>query len=295
MSLVTAKYFRDCTETPLQANTESGWKAVSTGLRLVALGYVILISGAVAGWLLLRAGMEDGPIVGLSSDAIQEERETCLLLGVLILAATALFSYGFVLVGQWHCLMYSPQHQNAKELMYVCFNLVLLGSLLNVVGAYLDGARTYAALRQGLAEVANLDPWSPGTLLQLCSVVLGLLGSLVFSQFLRTVASCFQDRARTQSVDLNLGFVGLLLGGSAGTLLCVARLSFRAAFLPWLACGWLLCFLWHLYLVCSVYRCVEDGLKRGAEVDGKWLRRDQGSIVMHSLSGLHRLANRVKD
>jgi hypothetical protein len=295
MGLITAKYFHDCTETPLQFNTESGWKSVCTGLRLVVVGYVILIGGALAGWLLLRIGLDDGPIVRLTSRSTQDDRDTFILLGVLALTGAGLFSYGFVLAGQWQCLMYAPQRQHTKELMYVCFNLVLVGSLLNAIGVYLDGARTYAAIREGLDEVAKLDPLSPGTLLQLGSIALGLVGSLVFSQFLRSVASCFQDRARVRSVDLNLGFVGLLVGGSAGTLLCVARLSFRAEFVPWLVSGWLLCFLWHLYLVYSVCRCLEDGLTSGAEVNGKWTRQDQGATALHSLSGLHRLVKQTEE
>ncbi len=231
----------------------------------------------------------------MSSDAIQEQREGCLLLGLLTLVATAVFSYGFVLFGQWRCLMYSPQHQHAKEVMYVCFTLVLLGSLLNGVGAYLDRARAFAAMQRGLAEVVTLDLRSPGTLLQLCSLVLGLIASLVFSQFLRNVATCFQDQARIRNVDFNLGFVGLLLGGSVGAVLYAARLSLLTRFLPWLAAGWLFCFLWHLYLVASVCCCVENHLNRGAAVEGKWIRQHEGSVALHTLSGLHRMVKRVQD
>jgi hypothetical protein len=292
MTLITAKYFRDRSETPPQFNTESGWKAISIGLRAIALGYFFLIVGATIGGLLLGMGLDRGPLAHLVRHSAQETRDSFLLIGILALGATALVSYLLVLAGQWLCLMYAPQRQNSKELMYVCFSLLLFGSLLSAAGVYLDGARLYAALHEGTAE---LDFKKPATLLVLSSVVLGLVSSLVFSQFLRSVASCFQDRARIRSVDLNLGFVGLLLGGSVGTWLCVSRLSFRSEFLPWLVGGWLLCFLWHLQLVSSVYRCVEEGLRRGVEVNGPWTRKDRASSpAIPRPSGLQRTVSRVK-
>jgi hypothetical protein len=139
--------------------------------------------------------------------------------------------------------------------------------------------------------VEKLDPWSAGNLLQLVSAGLGLFGSLVFNQFLRSVAICFQDRGRVRSVDLNLGFMGLLLGGSIGTLFFVKRVSFRTEFFPWLVTGWLLCFIWHLYLVHSAYRCVDEGLLRSSGVNALGLPSDEiGSIPIHTLSELHQLA-----
>src|SRR5262249_24290563 len=148
-----------------------------------------------------------------------------LLLGLLMVGLTALLSYGLVLLGQWRCLMYAPERQGARELMYVCLNLVVVASLMNVGGAVLDGDRMYAALRQGTACFERLDWHGAGTLLQLGSGVVGLLASLIFSQFLRTVASCFDDRSRVRSVDFNLAFLGLLLGASCGTFLYVQRLA----------------------------------------------------------------------
>ena len=45
---------------------------------------------------------------------------------MLTLGVTAFLSYGLVLAGQWRCLMYAPERQNAKELMYLCLNSVFL-------------------------------------------------------------------------------------------------------------------------------------------------------------------------
>jgi hypothetical protein len=294
MTLTTAKYLAaTTTDNALQFNSESGWQAVSRGLRLIVTGYVVLIAGTALGLFLIRWGLEDGPLVRLSS-AAASDRDLLLLMAVLTLGATAIFSYGLVLVGQWHCLMYSPQAQHAKELMYVCFNCLLLGSLLNGLGAYLDGGRAYAALREGADGLDRLDLWATGNLLQLASAVLGLGAALVFSGFLRTVAGCFRDTARVRRVDLSLWLMGLLLGGSVGALFCVQRLSFRAQSLPWLVGGWLLCFALHLYAVSGAYLCVQGGLRRGRWANPS-LRQDPGAAVgVRSLSGLHRLAQGAK-
>jgi hypothetical protein len=127
--------------------------------------------------------------------------------------------------------------------------------------------------------------------LQLGSAVVGLLASLIFSQFLRTVASCFGDRSRVRSVDFNLAFLGLLLGGSCGTFLYVRRLALQAEMLPWLAGGWLLCFAWHLWLVKSVRQSVRNGLQGEPkpQEDGT-AQAVPATVRLHTLSGLRRMA-----
>src|SRR5262245_48664755 len=297
MHLSMAKYVHDL-DAPRQAVAlETGWQEISKGLARVVHGYLVLVIGGVSGpvlvWLAVRGGP---PLPGV--EFTRADGDSLLLLGVLTLGATALLSYGLVLAGQWRCLMHAPQRHSAKELMYVCVTTVLVASLLNVAGVWVDGGRVYAALRHGWDEAAQLDLHSPGVLLQLGSAGLGLIGSLVFSQFLRNVAGCFNDRARLRSVDLNLGFVGLLLGGSFGTVFFAHRLGLKAELLPWLAGGWLLCFAWHLLLVWGVRRCVEEGQRtlptvRAAPPPGE--TKASGAMTLHSLSGLRRLAQTKVD
>jgi hypothetical protein len=94
-------------------------------------------------------------------------------------------------------------------------------------------------------------------------------------------------------VDLSLLLMGLLVGGSIGALFCVQRLSFRAQSVPWLIGGWLLCFVLHLNAVNSVFRCLHANLRRG--LSRQVPRLASGAVPMHTLSGLHRLANGVKE
>jgi hypothetical protein len=290
MTLSTSQYVVSPTDTPLEFNSPTGWRAIRRGLALVMGGYFVLIGGGVLALLFVWLGIGAGPTARPVGQGMTD-KEGFLLLGVLMLGLTALLSYGLVLAGQWHCLMYAPQGQHAKELMYACFHCVLLGSILSAAGACLDCGRTYDILWDGLAEVGKIDLFSPGNVLLVAGAVLGLVNMLVFSQFLRRVASCFQDRARQRVVDLNLGFVGLLLGGSFGALFYVPRIGLRGALLPWLAVGWLLCLAWHLCVVTRAYARVGDGLRASAGSPGARPAEGQpGSVSAHTLSGLHRLA-----
>jgi len=292
VSLATAKYFKDGGESPFQFKLEAGWQEISRGLGLVVLGYTILVVGATIGPLFIWLSLNGESLLDRLG-AGREEMDALLLLGVLTVALTAILSYSIVLIGHWRCLMYAPERQNAKELMYLCINSVFLASILNVAAVWLDGGRTYAALQGGLGEVMKLGPRSAGVLLQVGSAGLGLFSSLIFSLFLRTVANCFNDQVRVRNVDFNLAFVGLLLGGSVGTLLYMRTLAVQAEVVPWLAGGWLLCFAWHLILVRSVRRCVNDRLGQSKVVRILPAPKSaSGVLPIHSLSGLRRLASK---
>ena len=290
MELFMTKFVKDADNSPLQYNAKSGWQEVSKGLALVVRGYCVLIAGGPLAFLCIALACGGGP-APVRQTLTQQNRDDLLLVGVLMVGVTALLSYGLVLLGQWRCLMYAPERQGARELMYVCLNLVIIASLMNVAGAVLDGAGTYAALRQGAACEDRLEWRSAGTLLQLGSAVVGLLASLIFSQFLRTVASCFDDRSRVRSVDFNLAFLGLLLGGSCGTFLYVRRLASQTEMLPWLAGGWLLCFAWHLWLVNRVRQSVRTALQEEPKPQRDWtVQAVPGGVLLHTLSGLRRMA-----
>ena len=286
MSLRSADFLQHVNDQPMQYNGGPGWQQISAGLQLVSVGYCVLLLGSAAGTVFVWLALS-GPTAGDGPS----ERNPFPLMAAATLFLTALFSYGLVLAGQWRCLMYAPQRHSAKELMYICFHCLLVGSLLSAIGAWLDGGKTYAALQQGWAGLQGLDFWSAGNLMQVGSVLMGVLGSLVFSQFLRNVADCFSDRRGARAVDLNLWFMGLMIGGSVGALFFVRALTLKGDTLPWLVSGWLLCFAWHLWLVLRVRRCVADGLRRVAV---QWAppvpAAGVGAVLTHTLSGLRRIA-----
>jgi hypothetical protein len=305
VSFSTAKYF-DTRETPLRFNQKSAWLGLHKGLGLVMWGCAMLVTGGTLGLILLwQAGSQDPLLPWL-----EPYRSILLLIGVLTLALTGLLSYGLILIGQWRCLMNAPQQPNTREFLHVCLYSILLALILNVMGVCLDGSRTYAALQRGGVDLATFDAGSTGNLLQAGAAGLGLFSSLLFSQFLRNVARCFNARNQMGRVDTNLAFVALLLGGSIGTLFWSYRAAFRPEVLPWLLGGWLACVVWHLVLVSGVRGCVAEGLSGCLEVElpgrveGKPCEppapkpkhtpaRVLGVKALQTLSGLRRLAKKA--
>src|SRR5262249_13520200 len=63
-------------------------------------------------------------------------------------------------------------------------------------------------------------------------------------------------------VDLNFVFVGLMLGGSIGTVYCMRLFAPRIDLLHWLAAGWGACYTWHLWLVTNIRQGVDEGADR---------------------------------
>jgi hypothetical protein len=296
MNVWTKLHRSDSRITPLQLAQEPGWQEISGGLGLVVRGYLALVAGGLIGGALLWVAVNGGPLADWLDDNPQV-RDKLVTLGVFTLCLTACLSYGLVLSGQWRCLWNAPRRQRTRQLMYLCLPTVAGASALNIVGAVLDGAGNYAALRHGWQGVERIDWWSVGNLMQLSSAALGLFASLVFSQFLRNAASSFNDRTGVRSIDFNLAFMGLLIGGSIGALVCLRRVLSTAEILPWLTSGWLSCFGWHLWLVWSIRRTVEASLRREQELTVRAVPASQigaGLVRLHSLSGLRRMANRVK-
>jgi hypothetical protein len=292
--MVTARYLQHSADSrAVRLNSDTGWRAIGKGLGLVALGYAALFGGGVLGALLVYWAASGRPVIGRY--ALDDEEQAALrLLGVVVLGSGAVLGPAAVLLGQWRCLMYAPQGGSAKELIYVCFTCVLVASALTATGVYLDGDRVYAALCDGPGGWRQLDPYRPGLLLLAGGTALGLVGVLVFTQFLRGLAGCFHDRARVLGVDLNVGLGALLLGGSVGATGVAYRLAPEVDLVPWLAAGWLACLAWHVCVVRSVRRCVEDNLRRHAAARGSRGRIvSLGRADTHTLSGLHRLARRT--
>jgi hypothetical protein len=292
MSLESARYLSDSRKVPLAYNTPVGWREVSRGLLLVWRGYLALAVGGLfaAGLAWLAVG---GGQAALQLQISSEDRASLLPLAGSILAVSVLIAYVLVLIGQWQCVRHAPHHKSDKELMFVCFNCTVIGSVLSGVGAVLAWWQASDVLAEGVAGLARLDPLAPGVVLFVAGLVLGLLGCLIFTQFLGNVAACFQDEPRASSAAYNLGFMGVLAGGTAGSLLCAYPLGTGAQVAPWLAAGWLLCFGWHVGLVRGVRRGLLAGLRKYSGLRPAVARASVGTVATNTLSGLRRLARGV--
>src|SRR6516165_2987860 len=97
MSLSSAQYLKDHSDEPLQYNGGPGWQEVSSGLKLVARGYCVLILGSIVALLLIRFALAYDVPSGPSER--RDDRNTLLSLGALTVLLTIVFSYGLVLLG----------------------------------------------------------------------------------------------------------------------------------------------------------------------------------------------------
>lgn len=257
MTLLTARYFQDSLETPRPVASDTGWQEVRAGLACVASGYAVFLVVGLGGLLLGRMATEAAALA-LGRPPRRQDVEVVLTLAVFVTLLAQLVAYVLVLVGQWRCLMYASERENAKELMYVSVYCLLFGGLLHGAGVCLDGGEAYAALHEGLGRLRRLDWWSVSCLLQFGGAGGVFLSGLVFIQFLRNVSDCLHDRARGWALGLNVLAAGLLLGGSIGAVLCFSRLEGRPDVFGWLAAAWGIWFVWHLLGVTGVRRRLEE-------------------------------------
>jgi hypothetical protein len=264
VTLVTARYFQDCVDTPRPVASDTGWHEVRAGLSLVTWGYIVLLALGLLGLLLGRLA-EEVAMVTFGRTPRHHDLELVLTLAVFLRLLAAALAFLLLLLGQWRCLMYASERQNAKELIYVSLQCLLFGGLLHAIGVCLDGAETQGALHEGIGRLRRINWWSGGNLLQLGGVVLIVLSGLLFIQFLRNVSICLGDRARDRALGINILAAGLLLGGSIGAVLCFERLEGRPDFFEWLGLSWVLWFVWHLLGVMGVRRRLDQRRARLAE------------------------------
>jgi hypothetical protein len=285
MTLDTARFLQNTDNQPQQYE-ESGWRQIRTGLLIVAIGYGVLILGSITSGALIRLAISGKYLPSPGEEEDLQKVFTWLTASALVV--TAVCSYSLVMLGQFRCMMYAPPRHCAREVMYVCCQCLLVAAVLNGLGVYLDEGKTFAALQDGWHGVRRPNPWSVANLMHLASFVLGVISTLVFSLYLRKVAECFDDSRGAKAVDLNLVFMGLIIGGSAGACLCMGGLKLKGVTLVWPAAAWLLCLIWHLWLVLRIRRCVYDGLRKASEERIPIL--PTGTMQTSTVSGLHRRA-----
>jgi hypothetical protein len=283
VTLDTARFLQNTDNQPQQYD-ESGWRQIRTGLLVVAIGYGVLILGSITSGALVRLAISGKYLPSPGEE--QDLQNLYAWLTASSLVVTAICSYSLVMLGQFRCMMYAPPQHCAKEVMYICCQCLLAAAVLNGLGVFLDEGKSFAALKDGWHGVKILNPWSVANSMHLASFVLGVISTLVFSQYLRRVAERFDDSRGAKAVDLNLIFTALIIGGSVGAGLCMGGLKLKGVTLVLPAAAWLSCLIWHLWLVLRIRRCVYDGLRKASEERTPIL--PTGTMHTSTLSGLHR-------
>jgi hypothetical protein len=172
-------------------------------------------------------------------------------------------SYGLLITGQWLCLMYAPERCGAKWMMFSAMTCLVAAPVLNITASILvdqELARvhkkqdhTATGIMRGVRDYpeAIQEPDIYGYL-RLAGSGLGMLSSVFFILFLRSVARCFEDRTRTILTEIYLGFTGLLMAGTFYLFFNGFESITAAALLLAVGAGWLLNFFYYLFLITSL-------------------------------------------
>jgi hypothetical protein len=242
-----------CGSREVSAIARPRWREIRHGLVLAVGGNVLLAPGLL-GLLLLTRSLSEQWLAPLAL-----EPEDAGIIGV-VLAGLGVLGYVVGLVGRWRCLFHAPQGSSAKELQFACLLCYLVAPVCFVIAHFLGGQATYAALRSGPEALVGLDFLNGGVLLQVTGLLLVLLSVLLFSGFARAVARCMRDERGVSAGGRFFWFVAFLFGGTIG-LFVEARHSARPETVPVLALGWLLCLLWHTWLMRGTSRRLARLLK----------------------------------
>jgi hypothetical protein len=271
----------------LQTQLSPKWYEVSKGLTLVAAGYLLLITLALPGALLLGLIFHNGPLFHPRLVLGQQQKALLDLPVPVALCLVVLLGFGMVLAGKVRCLTHSTQHRGAKEVMLACITCFLAGLFLFVAAHFFGGLQNYLVFEKGLGALGQISLLNAGTLFQLVGAALVLGAWLLFGQFQRRIAQYFEDKAVALRVDIYLFYVCLMIGGSIGVL-ASPRLASRGEVFLALVGGWLVCVLAQVVLMVSTGRCIEEALRGSSRSEPPRPQTDAKAGTAVSRSGLHR-------
>jgi hypothetical protein len=258
---LTMSFYDIRPDDPAYTNTvlrmEVGWYEVRKGLNRILMGYFTLIGGVLFGFglIVMTCMMESG------GKKFTTSQEVGFMVGLGVWAITGFVSWGMLVAGHWQCLMNAPDRRGAKWLMFVCMTCVAIGPAMNAAASASGLNKNYDLIRQGPVGLRKLDTRSTAGFTQVTGTVLCLAASVLFILFLRAVASCFEDRARVGLSNLYLLFCLVLGGGTAYLIFGDPRLLAQKQIVQALGVGWLVCFIGYLFLIGSISRCINVGMR----------------------------------
>src|SRR5262249_40874890 len=123
------------------------WRQVSTGLMLVLIGDMILLTGALMGLAIFWLALTGGPFH--RGEIVKEEQDATLLVSAITAGLGALLGYGLILPGQWRCQSQLPAAQKGRGLITSCLGCVGLALFLLILAGLGDYGRNYRVFGRG--------------------------------------------------------------------------------------------------------------------------------------------------
>jgi hypothetical protein len=259
------------------------WKEIRSGLRLTLLGYGVLLVLALLGGGLVW--LSQSPRLPQFQKYVALSQEWTARLGWVLVATGVALAYLAVLAGQSRCLQNASSRQGAKEFLFTCL-LAGLASPVCLLAAFLLGSDPRSLFVEGVRPGDLLRFFQGPGALYLAGLTLLLLNFLLFAGFLRMVAKNVAPARLPWVVGL-FWLAAFLVGMTAGT-------SFmpHAEVWQWLAAGWGVCLLWHVFLVREACRWIDRAVEAVGKGSGQ--RRVDSAQNPKPYSGLRRYFTHVK-
>jgi hypothetical protein len=189
--------------------------------------------------------------------------EVILFSAILAATLAIMTSYGMLITGQWLCLMHAPERCGAKWMMFSAMTCLVAAPVLNITASILvdqELARTHkrqdhtaTGIMRGVREYPQaLEEPDIYGYLRLSGTGLGMLSSLFFILFLRSVGRCFEDRTRALLAEIYPIFTVLLTTGMFYLFYAGLEMRTDPSVVLALGGGWLLNFFFYLFLITSL-------------------------------------------
>jgi hypothetical protein len=228
------------------------WIGIRDGLRVVLVSYCVTVLLAVPGAALVWASQCRWSPELLQRISLSADQAAGVGWGLLGLGTVA--GYLLLLGGQAQCLRSATSRFAAKELLFAGM-LSGMASAVSLAAGILLGADVNRLLLDDGTPARSLLEMTQGPSVLLLASPLFLLGNvLLFTGFLQAVAKCLAPGMVAWLASMFWVAV-FLIGGTAGLAMAP-----QAEVGLWLAAGWGVCWLWHVWLVRGSRRWIEHAI-----------------------------------
>jgi hypothetical protein len=244
-----------------ELRAEFGWHEVRNGLARILLGHLIMVVGTVVGLgLVIMAIVKLGTVPHGRTPGKPDLNMIWAFYGGLgLFGVVGLYGYGVIMAGKFRCLLSAPERCGAKWMIFASITCLMMGPALNFVSG-ISGVDHTPDFGRGPDGFRNVRLTEFGGHLQLAGAFIGAASQVFFLLFLRAVARCFRDTFRVVSVNLLLLVQLSLMSGALFLRFSRPVLLDQPRVLLWLGAIWLFVFLWYLYLIVSIRKCIKAGL-----------------------------------
>lgn len=274
MSLMTQSLLPPTPE-DAELAAETGWPDVARAIMRILFGH--LLSIALFGELIILVAYIAMQPVGKPSakgpTPAQLRLEIMAIIGLAVFGFGQMASIVMIVRGQWACLLRSPERCYAKWLMFGCILFILVSPTAGFFSGFLaatdppqkkkkaNDQETFTDVIRSFEDYKDQSHLTTTSgLLQLASVAISLMSSLLFILYLRAVGRCWESDACVIAVDLYLIFVGILVASVIGLPLLAPGMLAKALVILALIGGAVLAFLWYLFLLFLVSTTISCGL-----------------------------------